>query len=107
MSKKLPLKFIFSLIFYLGSMLLVTIENKKQEEKILGIQTQLKANQQTIAVWEQILAERPDYRDGWVQLAAAYYKIGDRQKARQALQKAKALDPTNEVVLNFEKLIGD
>jgi cytochrome c-type biogenesis protein CcmH/NrfG len=107
MFKKIPKKFILSLIFYLGSMLLVTIENKKQEQKILGIQTQLKADQQTIAAWEQILEERPNYRDGWIQLAAAYYKIGDKQKAKEALQKAKELDPTNEVVLNFEKLIGD
>lgn len=88
-------------------MFLVTVENKKQEQKILGIQTQLKADQQTIAAWEQILAERPDYRDGWVHLAAAYYKAGDKQKARQALQKAKALDPTNEIILNFEKLLGN
>jgi len=86
-------------------MLLVTIENKKQEQKILGLQTQLKADQQTIAAWEQILEERPDYRDGWIQLAAAYYKIGDKQKAKEALQKAKLIDPDNEIILNFEKFL--
>jgi len=105
MFKKIPKKFIFSLIFYLSSMLLVTIENKKQEQKILGLQTQLKADQQTIAAWEQILEERPDYRDGWIQLAAAYYKIGDKQKAKEALQKAKLIDPDNEIILNFEKFL--
>lgn len=105
--KKIPKKFILSLIFYLVSMSLVILENKKMEKKILGAQTQLKINQQTIAYWEQILTERPNYRDGWIQLAAAYYKIGNKQKAKEALQKAKTLDPTYKIILNFEKLIGD
>lgn len=107
MIKKLPKKFILSLFFYFFSMLLVTFENKKQEEKILGAQIQLKTDQETIVAWEQILEERPDYRDGWIQLAAAYYKIGDKQKAKEALSRAKAIDPANKTILNFEKLLGD
>ena len=76
-------------------------------QKILGQQTQIRADQQTITAWEQILEERPDYRDGWIQLAAAYYKIGERLKAKQALEKAKALDPNNETILNFEKFLEE
>lgn len=101
------IKLFSSLILFLVCLSLVNLENQKLAQKILGAQTQLKADQQTITVWEQILDERPDYRDGWVQLAAAYYKIGDKQKAKEALLKAKAIDPTNEVILNFEKLLGD
>lgn len=107
MLKKINLKLILSLIFFIVCLSLISFENQKSTQKILGAQTQLKADQQTIAAWEQILVERPDYRDGWIQLAAAYYKIGDKQKAKEALLKAKALDPTNEVILNFEKLLED
>ena len=107
MFKKIPLKLILSSFFFLVCLSLVSFENQRTAKKILGAQTQLKADQQTILAWEQILDERPDYRDGWIQLAAAYYKIGDKQKAKEALKKAKALDPTNEVILNFEKLLED
>ena len=96
-----------SLAFFLLTLFSVNLENQRMFKKVLGAQTQLKLDQQTIAAWEQILDERPDYRDGWIQLAAAYYKIGDKQKAKEALLKAKALDPTNEVILNFEKLLED
>ena len=107
MFKKINLKLILSLIFFLLTLFLVNFENQKSAQKILGAQTQLKADQQTITAWEQILDERPDYRDGWIQLSAAYYKIGDKQKSKQALLRAKALDPANEVILNFEKLLED
>lgn len=105
MNKKINLKLVLSLIFFLVCLSLVNLENQRTAQKILGAQTQLKANLQSITAWEQILDERPDYRDGWVQLAAAYFKADEKIKAKEALQKAKELDPTNEVILNFEKLL--
>lgn len=86
---------------------MVNIENQRTAQKILGAQTHLKLDQKIITYWEQILEERPDYRDGWIQLAAAYLKTGEKSKAKEALSRAKTLDPTNETILNFEKLIGD
>ena len=69
------------------------------------MQTELKTDQKTAFDWEQILTERPDYRDGWIYLAAAYYKLGNKEKAKQALSRAKTLDPTNVTILSFEELL--
>ncbi len=101
------LKIFLSTVLFLSTFLLVQLDNQKRAQKILGSETKLKTDQETILAWEQILEERPDYRDGWVQLAAIYYKADQTDKARQALLKAKTLDPTNEVVLNFEKFLGE
>ena len=107
MFKKIPKKFLLNLVFFIATLFLVNLENQKMAQKTLGAQTQLKVDQQTVAAWELILDERPDYRDGWIQLAAAYFKAGDKQKAKEALLRAKVLDSTNEIILNFEKLLGD
>lgn len=105
--QEIPKSFLLSLAVFLASIFLVNLENQRLSQKILGQQTQIKADQQTITAWEQILEERPDYRDGWIQLAAAYYKIGERLRAKEALEKAKALDPNNETILNFEKFLEE
>jgi len=105
--KKIPAQFWLSLFLALTTLVLAKQEDRKRSQRILGLQTQLKADHQTIKAWEQILQERPDYKDGWVQLAALYYRIGDQPQARQALEKAKQLDPLNEIVLNFEKLLSE
>lgn len=98
---------LISLILVIITFFLVNLQNQQVNQKILGLQTQLKTDRETVQAWEQILEERPDYRDGWIRLAAAYYKLGDKEKARQALQKAKQLDPTNPTIINFEKLLED
>lgn len=107
MHTKIKIRLIFSLVFFLVSLVLINLENQRAFKKILGAQTQLKTEQQNIAAWKQILQERPDYRDGWIQLAAAYYKVGDKEKANDALKKAKTLDPNNEIILNFEKILNN
>jgi len=106
-AKRIPYNIIFAGFLVVISFLLLNEENYRREQRVLGLQTKLRADQKMAFDWEQILAERPDYRDGWIQLAAVYYQLGDRQKAKEALKKAKSLDPNNETVLSFEKLIGD
>ncbi len=111
--KKQSLKFYFpknillAAVFVLVSLLLLREEKLRTNQRILGLQTQLKATQRKAFDWEQILIERPDYRDGWIQLAAVYYQLGDKEKAKNALVKAKTLDPLNETIISFEKLLQD
>lgn len=105
--KKIPKSFWLSLIFCVFSIFEVNIQNKRFEQKILGAKIQVKQNQQTVAYWEQIVKERPNYRDGWIHLAASYYKIGEKQKAKDAIKRAKELDPTNQTILNFEKFLEE
>jgi len=105
--KILSVKLLTGLIFFIVALSIINAENQKRVQKILGAQTQLKLDQGTVAYWEEILKERPNYRDGWVQLAASYYKTGNWEKSEEAIGRAKQLDPQNELILNFEKIIKE
>ncbi|MGB9637569.1 MAG: tetratricopeptide repeat protein [Microgenomates group bacterium] len=104
-AKRIPKNILLAFLFLVVSFFLLKSENKRINQRVLGLQTQLKADQKTAFDWEQILAERPDYRDGWIQLAAIYHRSGNKEKAKEALLRAKVLDPNNETILSFEKLL--
>ena len=94
-------------LFFFVSLIFLNNYNHRLEEKILGINIQLKADQKTTYEWEQILAEKPDYRDGWLSLAASYAKTGDLTKARRAFNRAKEIDPNFEELPSLEKLLEE
>ncbi len=104
-AKRIPKNIILAFLFLVVSFFLLKSENNRINKRVLGLQTQLKTDQKTAFDWEQILAERPNYRDGWIQLAAIYHKLGNKEKAMEALEQAKLLDPTNETILSFEKIL--
>lgn len=58
-----------------------------------------------IAGWEKILEEKPDYRDGYLQLAVLYYKLGENAKAKLNLAKALELDPNYEPAKELERIL--
>lgn len=58
-----------------------------------------------ISAWEKIVAEKPNYRDGYLQLAFLYYKIQEDTKAKENLTKALKLDPNFEPTLKLQKII--
>jgi thioredoxin-like negative regulator of GroEL len=45
------------------------------------------------AYWEQVVADSPAYRDGWVQLYYIASNLHDNTKAEEYLEKVKQLDP--------------
>lgn len=55
--------------------------------------------------WEEIVAEKPDYRDGYLQLAYLHFRLYQNDQARQYLAKALALDPNFPLSLALEKLL--
>lgn len=105
--KKIPKNIFLASFFLLVSLILLKTEDKRINQRILGLQTQLNTDLKTTYDWEQILAERPDYRDGWIQLSAIYYKLGEKQKAKEAILKAKSLDPNNQTILSLEEIFGN
>jgi tetratricopeptide (TPR) repeat protein len=58
-----------------------------------------------IHFWEKIVAEKTDYRDGYLQLAILNYKIWQNEKAQEYLKKALIVDPNFEPALELEKII--
>lgn len=102
--KHLPKNVLLALVFFITALAALNSEKQRTRLRILGMQAQVKADQKTIYQWEQITQERPNYRDGWIWLAVAYYKNNDKEKAHQALQKAKEIDPNNETLSQIKEL---
>jgi len=59
-----------------------------------------------INLWEKIVAEKPNYRDGYLQLAILNYKIYENEKAEEYLNKALAIDPNFEPARELKVLIS-
>lgn len=60
--------------------------------------------QKQINYWKKILVDKPDYRDGYLQLAKLYWQIYDEEAARDNLQKALELDPNYPPALELQNL---
>jgi len=92
----------------------------KNQEKILGETTilnleklqQKKINsnpeeiQKLIGWWQEFLAEKPDYRDGYLHLAKLHWQLYQDDQAQTNLQKALELDPNYEPARELEKLLS-
>jgi len=61
--------------------------------------------QKLVAGWEKIIAEKPGYRDAYLQLAKLCYQIYEDEKAKKYLQKAIELDPNYEPTQELQKII--
>ena len=59
-----------------------------------------------ISNWETIVKQKPDYRDGWIQLAFLHYLLKEDQSAQETLTKALVIDPHSQTALKLEKLIN-
>lgn len=55
--------------------------------------------------WEEMLASRPDYRDGWLKLTLLYLKLGENEKAQKTLETALSLSPNYKITKELEKFI--
>ncbi len=69
------------------------------------IKDEPKQIQAEISFWEKIVEEKPGYRDAYLQLAIASYKIYQTEKAKEYLQKAKEIDPNYKKTKELEKRI--
>lgn len=60
----------------------------------------------SLRFWQDTVANHPDYRDGYIQLAALSYTQGNMKQAITYLQEAQALDPNNEMLGRLLKFIS-
>lgn len=58
-----------------------------------------------IAFWEKIIAEKPDYRDAYLQLSILNYQIYENEKAKIYLKKVLDLDPNFESARKLEEVL--
>ena len=105
--KKVPASILIGSFFFLISLIFLNNYNRRLKEKVLGINIQIQVDQKTAYAWEQLLAEKPDYRDGWLQLSSLYAKMGNVEKAQKAFNQAKEIDPNFEELPSLEKLLEE
>jgi tetratricopeptide (TPR) repeat protein len=86
--------------FVLGEKTSAKLEDLQQRKQY----SDPKDIQRLITAWEEIMAQKPSYRDGWLELAFLHYKIFEDEKAKECLNKALEIDPNCEPAKEFEKL---
>lgn len=104
---KVPRSILIGSLFFFISLIFLNNYNRRLKEKVLGINIQIMADQKTVFEWEQLLAEKPDFRDGWLQLSSLYSKMGNVEKAKKAFNRAKEIDPNFEALHSLEKLLEE
>lgn len=62
-------------------------------------------SRELIAYWKDVAANRPDYRDAYIQLAALSYSQGDLISTKSYLDTARGLDPNGTAVGLLEAFI--
>lgn len=59
-----------------------------------------------IKQWEEVVAKTPTYRDGYLKLATLYWKLRQDDKAKEALENAKEIDPNYDATYELEQKLG-
>ena len=76
--------------------------------KAIAAKSQVEGQRQAIAVemqfWQGIIKTYPNYRDGYFRLATLEYELGNRNKAKEYVQKALELDPNFEEGRRLERM---
>ncbi|MBM3205583.1 tetratricopeptide repeat protein [Candidatus Shapirobacteria bacterium] len=112
-------KFIQNNQFEQAEQALLLAANLKTNSQVLGKTEPAKINQlwqkkqqadpqdlkRLISGWEQIVKQKPDYRDAYLQLAVFYYQTWQNEKAKEALRKALLIDPNFPPALRLSRLI--
>lgn len=90
---------ILALIVVFGMEIYRNLQNEKE----------LKLNREKIAseikYWQQVVGKYKNYRDAYFQLSILEYKTGDKEKARDYLQRVLELDPNFEAAKKIESLL--
>lgn len=96
---------IFTIFILLVSLYLLSVNVYEKLQSKKNLETAKTKVSQDISFWEEVIKERPDYRDAYFELAVLEYKKGDFEKAKKYLDKVFELDPVYQpAILLFEVL---
>jgi len=56
--------------------------------------------------WQNVVKEKPDYRDAYLQASALSYQLNKPEDAKKYLDQAAALDPNASVVSHLAQLLS-
>lgn len=69
------------------------------------IQAERAAVEKQVTYWQDIVGKYHNYRDGYIQLAALEYQLGNNEKAKEYIKKALDIDPNFEPAQQFQQLL--
>lgn len=64
------------------------------------------ALEDTVAALQGLTERYPEGLEGWVNMGVAYYRQGDYERAKRALNQALEVDAQNKVALNYLGLVA-
>lgn len=80
------------------ALMLNSYANSKQGDR--------KLRERTAAELERSLAIKKDHTTGWINLAKVYASLGDMTKAKRAVARALALEPTNDEAVKLSRTLS-
>lgn len=87
-----------SIIFFLSSA--ATILEEKRIDRLWEIRRGKEAGLEKLV---ELSIQYPDYRDLLYRLATSQSELGNNNAAKEALDRAKYLDPNNEILIKIAK----
>src|SRR5206468_2062868 len=60
-----------------------------------------------LVFWQNVTAKHADYRDAYFMLAILEYRLGNKQKALDYIEKSLAIDPNFTQGREFEKILSN
>jgi len=80
---------------------------KQEIDNNKNILNQKKEIQEKITYWEEIIQNKPNYRDVSLYLSLLYYQIWEQQKAETYWKKAFWLDPNNSFIQKVGEIVNN
>lgn len=93
--------FSFLIIIFLASA--ATILEEKRVNKLWEIHSEKEARLEKLV---ELSIQYPDYRDLLYRLGIAQWELGNNQTAKDALDRAKYLDPNNPTIANINAALA-
>ncbi|EKD85704.1 MAG: hypothetical protein ACD_37C00649G0002 [uncultured bacterium] len=92
-------------IFWLGLILLISvnlINSPIIPTNVLGAVAELEEEKENTEVkyafWQNVVKNKPDYRDAYIQLAALSYQLSKLEEGKNYLTEVETLDPNNPFI---------
>lgn len=93
----------------LGALISLNLANLPDVSNVLGVfsdyqehirqeQAEKEKVQDHYQFWQQVVKDKPDYRDAYITLASLGYQLSKPEEAKAYLTQAASLDPNSEVV---------
>lgn len=92
---------IFSASLLWGSLVGLVLVNflnvSLPQTNVLGAQTEKESLEKDYAFWQEVVKDKPDYRDAYLTLGSLAYQLNRREEGKMYADKALKLDPNNSL----------